>query len=266
MQLKIAHVTRYEFDHPVDYALQQIRLTPKSRAGQSVLSWNIRLDGAVRQCEFEDQHNNTVTLASIEPGARHLEIACEGAVENANASGIVGAHGGYAPLWYFQRSTALTRPGPHLRKLAKEAGASGGGELDRLHDLSQRIAELVAYETGQTAPDTTAEQALEAGHGVCQDHAHIFVAASRLMGFPARYVSGYFMLTDRVEQEAAHAWAEAHIADLGWVGFDVSNRVSPDQRYIRVATGLDYSEAAPVSGVRFGDGAESMIVSLSVQQ
>jgi transglutaminase-like putative cysteine protease len=266
MRLKISHVTRYEFDHPVDYALQQIRLTPKSRAGQTVLSWNIRLDNAVRQCEFEDQNNNTVTLASISAGARHLEIACEGEIENTNATGIVGAHGGYAPLWYFRRATALTRPGPHLRKLAKDASATGGGELERLHELSRRIGEQVRYETGRTLSDTAAEHALEAGHGVCQDHAHIFVAAARLMGFPARYVSGYFMLTDRVDQDAAHAWAEAHVADLGWVGFDISNKVSPDLRHIRVATGLDYSEAAPVAGVRFGHGAESMIVSLAVEQ
>ena len=74
------------------------------------------------------------------------------------------------------------------------------------------------------------------------------------------------MMDDRVYQEASHAWAEAYVPDLGWVGFDVSNVISPDERYARIATGLDYDEAAPISGIVFGDSEESMLVSLQVQQ
>ncbi|CAN0590340.1 unnamed protein product, partial [Ectocarpus sp. 12 AP-2014] len=101
---------------------------------------------------------------------------------------------------------------------------------------------------------------------VGQDHAHIFVTAARHMGYPARYVSGYLMMDEQVEQNASHAWAEAYVDGLGWVGFDVSNGQCPDARYVRVATGLDYSQAAPISGMRFGDGLESMRVSLMVEQ
>jgi len=101
---------------------------------------------------------------------------------------------------------------------------------------------------------------------VCQDHAHIFITLARMLGYPARYVSGYLMMNDRVEQDATHAWAEAHIAGLGWVGFDVSNAISPDERYVRVATGLDYREAAPISGLLVGAGTEEMAVTLQVQQ
>lgn len=86
------------------------------------------------------------------------------------------------------------------------------------------------------------------------------------MGFPARYVSGYLMMDDRIDQDATHAWAEAHISGIGWIGFDVSNCISPDERYIRVATGLDYKEAAPISGMRIGSSEETMSVSLQVQQ
>ena len=128
------------------------------------------------------------------------------------------------------------------------------------------IAERVRYETGKTHSETTIEDALEAGHGVCQDHAHIFVSAARLLGHPARYVSGYLMLLDRVEQDASHAWAEAHVEGIGWIGFDPSNGICPDERYVRVATGLDYRDAAPISGLRYGDGGEDMEVSLQVQQ
>jgi len=86
------------------------------------------------------------------------------------------------------------------------------------------------------------------------------------MGWPARYVSGYLMLDDRVEQEAMHAWAEAHVAGLGWVGFDVANAIAPDRRYVRVATGLDYSEAAPVTGMRIGGIGEVLTVQIGVAQ
>ena len=74
------------------------------------------------------------------------------------------------------------------------------------------------------------------------------------------------MMDDRVDQDASHAWAEAHLDGLGWVGFDVSNGISPDERYVRLATGLDSRDAAPISGMRMGSANESMIVSLQIQQ
>ena len=104
------------------------------------------------------------------------------------------------------------------------------------------------------------------GCGVCQDHAHIFIGAARMLGIPARYVSGYLMMDDRIDQEAGHGWAEAHVAGLGWVAFDVSNGISADARYVRVATGCDYREAAPVTGISYGDGDSALAVSLAVEQ
>ena len=86
------------------------------------------------------------------------------------------------------------------------------------------------------------------------------------MGIPARYVSGYLMMNDRIEQDAGHAWAEAHVDGLGWVGFDISNAISPDPRYVRVATGRDYAEAAPITGLSFGGGKTELTVALAVEQ
>ncbi|CAN0514404.1 unnamed protein product, partial [Scytosiphon promiscuus] len=113
---------------------------------------------------------------------------------------------------------------------------------------------------------TTAEQALDGNAGVCQDHAHIFIAAARELGYPARYISGYLMMDDRVDQDASHAWAEVYVPHLGWVGIDVSNIISPDERYVRIATGLDFNEASPIRGMRIGNSDERMVVSLQVQQ
>jgi transglutaminase-like putative cysteine protease len=124
----------------------------------------------------------------------------------------------------------------------------------------------IDYRVGTTQVETTAEEALASGAGVCQDHAHVFIAAARAMEVPARYVSGYLMMDDRVDQEATHAWAEAFVEGLGWVGFDVANQISPDPRYVRVATGRDYRDAAPITGVSFGAAMEELHVMLAVEQ
>ncbi|USG60682.1 transglutaminase family protein [Sneathiella marina] len=266
MRLKISHCTRYQYDTPLQYGLQQVRLTPKTRAGQSIHAWETIIEGGRKEVEFEDQHNNHVLLVSVDPDCTEISIRCEGDVETTNADGIIGKHGGYAPLWFFNRTTSLTEAGKNIKALVKQLGADFESDVARLHSLSSLISAQVSYETGLTHSQTTAEDALMAGHGVCQDHSHIFLSAARLMGFPARYVSGYLMMDDRIDQDATHAWAEAHISGIGWIGFDVSNCISPDERYIRVATGLDYKEAAPISGMRMGSSEETMSVSLQVQQ
>lgn len=266
MRVKIRHQTEYHYDAPVPYGLQQLRMIPKSSAGQTVLSWRTEVEGGHKEVGFTDQHNNQVELLAIDPGSRSVTILSEGEVDTADTVGIIGPHGGFAPLWYFTRSTASTKAGPLVRQLVKALGRDFDSDTARLHALSAHILETVSYQIGQTDFSTTAEQALTSGRGVCQDHAHIFISAARLMGYPARYVSGYLVIDGRVEQDAGHAWAEAHIDGLGWVGFDISNGVSPDERYVRVATGLDYGEAAPISGIIYGGHNESMVVHLQVQQ
>ena len=266
MRLAVTHTTRYHFSGPVDHALQRVRLTPKRTQGQDILRWDMTLENARIELEYEDQHCNHVCLLSIEPGASEVAIHCSGEVDTQDKAGIIGRHSGHLPLWSFLGQTALTRPGARLRAMVKEVQSGSGEILDRLHTLSRLIGEQVAYETGRTEVSTTAEEAAEAGHGVCQDHSHIFIGAARAMDIPARYVSGYLMMDDRVHQEATHAWAEAHVAGLGWVGFDVSNGISPDSRYIRVATGRDYRDAAPVTGILYGSLQENLHVSIGVEQ
>ena len=265
MRLSIQHTTTYRFDSPAKYGLQQLRLTPKSRPGQTVQGWSMSVAGGQVETEFADHHANTVTLVSFAPGAEEIVVNCQGSVETQDNSGVVGKQAGFVPLWLFQRSTELTRAGPNVRDLAKGMKDQFDEELPLLHALSDKILAAVPYRLGETHAATTADEAVAQGHGVCQDHAHIFVAAARALGFPARYVSGYLMLEDQTQQDASHAWAEAHVTGLGWVGFDVSNSICPDARYVRVATGLDYREAAPVSGLRFGSGDEDLHVQIQVQ-
>lgn len=267
MRLSINHTTSYSYDAPPVYGLQQVRLIPKNRSYQSVLNWDIHVEGGSVEAEFEDEHSNLTRLIRIAPDQSSVILRSSGVVETKDVNGVIGKHAGFAPLWLFQRETALTKPGPELRKLLKAADPGSETEdIPRLHQLSRAIHEAVAYQTGTTQSKTTAEEALKSGSGVCQDHAHIMIALARLLGFPARYVSGYLMMNDRVEQDATHAWAEVHVEGLGWLAFDVSNQVCPDERYVHVATGLDYVDAAPISGMRFGAGHETLSVSLQVQQ
>ena len=247
------------------HALQRLRLTPKETQGQTILNWEMEYQNAHEELHYEDQNCNTVTLVAVDSGATEVVITCRGTVDTEDNAGVIGKHSGHLPLWSFLAQTKLTKPGPHMRALMRELDPEGD-KLDYLHALSALIRERVTYETGRTGVDTMAEKAVENGFGVCQDHAHIFIGAARAADIPARYVSGYLMMDDRIEQEATHAWAEAHIEGLGWVGFDISNGISPDPRYVRVATGRDYRDAAPVTGISFGATEEMLTVDIAVEQ
>lgn len=266
MRLAVRHETRYRFDPPLVHGLQRLRISPKESHGQSVSAWRMELQGGKVEAVYDDHNANHVTLISVLPGTADLVIACEGVVDTADRAGVVGRHVGKLPLWAFLGQTPRTRPGPKLRALANPLAGAADDRLAQLHALSQAVLAAVAYEPGHTHAGTTAEEALAASHGVCQDHAHIFIGGARHLGIPARYVSGYLMMQDRIDQEAGHGWAEAHVDGLGWVGFDVSNGISPDARYVRIASGRDYAEAAPVTGIGFGETVSSLSVSLAVEQ
>jgi transglutaminase-like putative cysteine protease len=266
MRLAIRHTTHYRFADPVAHGLQRLRLTPKSTQGQHILEWTMHYRGAREELAYDDQNFNHVTLASVEPGATEVEITCAGVVETEDNAGVIGHHSGHLPLWAFLGRTPLTEPGPTIRALIAKVPRGASGTVETLHNLSSAIRDEVAYRTGATGVDTSAEAALAGGCGVCQDHAHIFIAAARSLDVPARYVSGYLMMNDRIEQEATHAWAEAYVHNLGWVGFDISNGISPDPRYVRVATGRDYRDAAPVTGISYGALEQELRVDLAVEQ
>jgi transglutaminase-like putative cysteine protease len=262
MRLKISHRTEYAYDVPLSYGLQRLRLTPQSGRTQTVLAWEILVEGAREELRYIDGFGNETRLVSVDGDPRKVAITARGEVETTDTAGVTGPQRGFAPLWLFEAETALTGAGKKVKALAAAIGE--GEALERLHGLKDLIADKVEYKPGTTSAATTAEEALKLGAGVCQDHAHVFLAAARLMGFPARYVSGYLMKDG--EQAASHAWAEAHVGGLGWVGFDPSNRMSPDETYVALATGRDYRDAAPVSGIRLGQAMETLAVHITVEQ
>ncbi|MGB7317363.1 MAG: transglutaminase family protein [Planktotalea sp.] len=194
-----------------------------------------------------------------------ISLTVSGEVETHATNGIYGRIYGAPPLWHFRQTTNRTKAGTEIAALSRMV-TNPAGDLAELHALSAQILANVPYGGAVTDVTTTAEAALALGGGVCQDHAQIFIAVLRHAGVPARYISGYLMMDDRINQDATHAWAEAHIEGIGWVAFDISNGISPDERYVKLAVGRDSIDAAPVSGMRMGDAQESMQVTLQVQQ
>ncbi|MBV1703566.1 MAG: transglutaminase family protein, partial [Hyphomicrobiales bacterium] len=151
-----------------------------------------------------------------------------------------------------------------ISEFAAEFARGRRDRLDRLHALMAAINARMAFDAEATHVATSAPEAFALRRGVCQDFAHVFIAAARLLDAPARYVAGYYLRADGVEEPAGHAWAEAYVEDLGWVGFDATHGVCPGERHVRVAVGLDYLDAAPVRGVREGGGEETLGVALTV--
>jgi transglutaminase-like putative cysteine protease len=265
MRLVIRHATRYRYDHPVPYAAQVARLTPQGTANQRIITWRVT-DGAGRLLpSSSDGYGNVLHVRTIVRPHTDSAIFAEGEVETSPGDGLLRDAAETLPPLYFLRATPLTAPDASAREIADRV-AGEANEVRRLHDLMLLIRERIDYVIGTTNVATTAAEAIAHGQGVCQDHAQVFVTCARLLGHPARYVSGYMWNGGDPGGEAAHAWAEARVGDLGWVGFDPANRICPTESYVRVATGLDYLEAAPVRGVRRGAAEEELAVSVEVQQ
>ncbi|GAA0771949.1 transglutaminase family protein [Roseibium denhamense] len=267
MRLSIRHTTRYRYDTPLANAMQQLRLTPVDGPAQSVIEWTIVTPGIERATTYQDAFGNRVHMVSGGSGdlIEEVEITAHGVVDTNDTSGVLGHENGTGvPARLYTRVTPLTHANQAIRKLA--AHADTHDKIAGFHALMHAIRDKVDYKVGVTETHATATAALAAGEGVCQDHTHIFIAAARSIGVPARYVSGYLLLEDEQESEAHHAWAEVLIDGLGWTGFDISNAMCPTDRYIRLTTGLDSRSAAPIRGIRFGGLEENLQVEVDVVQ
>ncbi len=266
MRLRVRHQTAYSYDSPIAAAIQTLRLTPRNYDGLRVVQWRVWSDRRRELPVFIDGYGNPTHCHAVNYPHTDATVFVEGEVETAATHGIVRGAPEPLPPLFFLRRTPLTVPDAALEALARQA-APQGSVLKQLHALLHLVRDRVDYLRGATDVATTAAEALAAGAGVCQDHAHIFIAAARQLGIPARYVGGYIWTgLETQEYQATHAWAETFVHDLGWVGFDPANRICPTEAYIRTSVGLDYRSAAPVRGIRRGAGAETLSVAVNVIQ
>jgi transglutaminase-like putative cysteine protease len=265
MKLHIRHQTRYDYQTSVRSSIQRLYLTPSIFATQKILSWTIDAPGIDTALAYTDGFGNQVHVITSQGAHDHVTVVAEGVVETQDASGVVRGFKCPAPDSVFLRQTPATAPSAELSEIGRATAAKYPKELDRLHAIMGEIRGRIAYEIGATHAHTTAAEALADGKGVCQDHAHAMLAVIRSLGVPGRYITGYLVTAGDSSATASHAWAEALVSNLGWVGFDAANAKCPTADYVRVATGLDAQGVVPVRGSRRGGEAESMTVAVTVQ-
>lgn len=267
MNLTIAHRTVYAFDTPVFGVVQSLRLQPSDCDTQRVLDWSVTVEGGVLGAGFRDGAGDWVQTLSVRHSVESLTVDVAGTVTTQDTNGVLtGLRETVRPAVYLRRTRA-TRAGRGVAQFASEATEGADSVLSAAHALSNAVAERVAYKPGETDADTTAAEALELGAGVCQDHAHLMIAGAISQGIPARYVTGYLHTgSGEAIGEASHAWAELFVPGLGWVGFDPANQCCPDTRYVRLGSGFDAVDAAPIRGLALGESAERLDVDVSVGQ
>ncbi len=253
MRLTIEHHTQYVYTTPVNYTIQQLRLTPQSGFGQHVKYWDIKVQGQMH--EFEDAFGNTTHTLVVDTPHTELSVTVVGEVE----TGVNDySQEQPLPLAIYLRDTPLTLADAAIKDFAMSF------KQKPIDDLMHALVEKVGYIPGATEVTTTAIEAFRLEQGVCQDHAHVFIACCRSLGYPARYVSGYLFTQDGSLMQS-HAWVDVWF-DNAWQSIDVSNGCHAGETYVRLATGLDYRTASPVTGMRSGGGVEGMATSVVVNQ
>ncbi len=261
MLLRIESVTAYDYDAPPRRGTQYLRLTPRSMLDQIVVDWTIRAPGSL--AAWTDMFGNRCHTLTLKHPPQRLEISVAGLVETKDTAGILATDPKTAlPVNAYLRKSDYALPDDALMDLASgHRGRVTGDRLSGLHDLMSAIHRDVAYDESATTVLTTAAEALSRRRGVCQDHAHIMIAAARILEVPTRYVSGYLWTGwNGKASSASHAWCECWVERLGWVSFDPANGVSASEPYVRVATGFDYATAGPLRGIRVGGGTETLTV------
>jgi len=294
MRICVAHETVYRYDTPSSGVIQTLRLTPRNHTGQYVVNWRIDVSADCRLEPQEDAFGNIIHAFSAGGPISELRLFAEGEVETQDTAGVMRGAVERFPPSLFLRETQLTHADEAILAYAAQFGRPAAADtLPVLHHLLARIYDDITFDAEPATTGANAAEAFAGKRGTCQGVTHIFVAVARTLGVPARYVSGYLHRSDGTAapdggqaqsqsqdgcaqdgggrdgdnaQDGGHAWAEAHVPDLGWVGFDPVNGVCITDRYIRVAVGLDGLGAARVRGAYYGGGREAMDVKLRVTQ
>ena len=266
MRIAVDHRTHYRFSKPQARLVQMLRMTPLGTEGQTIVDWNIAVSCDAKLRYQPDGYGNAVTMLYADGPIEEIEIAVSGEVLTSETQGIARGAPEPLPPMVFRRTTALTRADSAIAGFTDALGDPFRDALEWLHRLNRAVFDrfeitpeaVVPY----SAPESFAQKSLSP-----RGLAHVFLAAARHAGVPARHVGGYSLVpcVDRAHPRP-HDWVEAYAEGTGWIGFDPSIGQSPDLDHIRVAVGLDSSETAPIAGSRLGGGKEEMDVELSVDQ
>ena len=265
MRIRVSHEIIHRFVPPARTVNQILRLRPLSFDSQYVLRWRIGVDadGALR--ETEDAHGNAVASYSCHGLVERLGVMAAGEVETSDTSGVVKGAVERLPAEMYLRESPLAHVNGALRGFAAEATKGATDPLDSMHRLMGALHETIAFQPDEKDAAGSPVEAFALTRGRARDFAHIFIACARFLGVPARFISGYRVAGEEAGPTGAHEWAEAHVPVLGWVGFDATEPVCPDERYVRVAVGFDSQDGAMTRSAHSG-GEEKVETAIHVDQ
>jgi transglutaminase-like putative cysteine protease len=273
MFYSVRHITRFRYSNPVRESVMELRMQPRSEGGQALRNFQIATNPRAQLYAYTDNFGNAVYHFNVLREHAELRIEAQSVVEVKDAIPLPS----HADALEWDRYNSFNLTGEHYDLLEESMFAHNSPRLARFlssYDLGARVTDPLSalrrlnsvifsafdYEVGVTQVHSPIDQALEAKRGVCQDFAHIMIAVARGWGVPARYVSGYLHHSrrdkDRSGEDATHAWVEAYLPSIGWVGFDPTNNILAGDRHIRAAVGRDYADVPPTRGT-FKGGAES---------
>jgi len=264
MRIRVSHQIIHRFAPPARTVNQLLRLTPLSFDSQYVLRWRVSVDadGALR--ETEDAHGNAVTSLSHHGLIERLIITAAGEVETSDGAGVVRGVAERLPPEMYLRDSPLAHINGTLRAFAAEATQASADPLDSMHRLMAALHEALPYHPDDQDAAGSAVEAFALRRGRARDFAHIFIACARFLGIPARFVTGY-RIGDETGRAGVHEWAEAHIPELGWIAFDATCPICPDDRYLRVAIGFDGQDGVITRSAHSG-GEEKVETAVRVEQ
>src|SRR5438477_10761965 len=266
MRLEIVHSTHYQYTGPIAESVMEVRLRPMDGVGQRCLDFSLELSAGIRPRSYRDGYGNNVHYFNlVKPHAR-LSITGRSIVETGLAP---DTDQGEELVQDFLRFRSPVKDVVGVRELARNhpiVDPDSPEEVERALDgLTLAISRDFEYNRAVTNVYSSVDEVLELRAGVCQDFAHLFIAAARAMGVPARYVSGYIHSPGEKIITASHAWAEAWVEGRGWIGFDATHPVRTTPHHVRLAVGRDYTDAAPTRGVYVGSAIGSMAISVKTR-
>jgi transglutaminase-like putative cysteine protease len=280
LQYLIRHTSRFAYSAPITESTMEVRMQPRGDGRQRCLRFELTTQPRARVFAYQDSLGNVVHHFDIPSRHSRLWVTADAIVEMAHAATLpeslpdrvwddldeIAVSG---ERWHSLQPSQFARETPLLAALAEElVWQRDADPLTLMRRLNYALFHSFTYAQSETHVDSPIDDALKARAGVCQDLAHIMIALARRIGIPCRYVSGYLSPSsdshDRSAEGATHAWAEAYLPTLGWVGFDPTNDVLAAERHIRVAVGRDYADVPPTRGVFRGEAGSVLAVQVTV--
>ena len=262
MRLEIVHDTRYRYTGPIAETVMEVRLRPMDGNRQRCVEFDLDVSAGIEPHMYRDGYGNTVHYFNLVRPHSHLNVTSRSIVETGLEQ---DSDTGEDLVQDFLRFRSPVKDVAGVRELASRfpiANAASGAEVERaLDELTLAISREFAYDRAVTNVYSSVDEVLALRSGVCQDFAHLFIAVARVMGVPARYVSGYIHdPRGKRITGASHAWGEGWVPGRGWAGYDATHPVRITENHVRIAVGRDYGDAAPTRGVYVGSATGTMDV------